>query len=290
MRTRLALAAALLACSAGKPYVTRGEPVVTFAGKVEMGPAVLGTMDLEALARRKFEAVPPGGERARFEGLALSPLLGDTLELAREADTAVFHGDSGRAAAVPLVSIRQLKPVLADKVDGAEITTWRPGAAPLQLAWPNLDAPGIDSDPRMRWWWVGGVRKVELVSWIATYGKALRVPPGASDAARLGADVLANSCLGCHRLRGVGGTRGPELSAGLVKADTTALSARLRVHLQRVSGVASAPEVTPAAVGQVVAFLRAVELAARAEEEFKEPEKIEAPMAMPDGGVQGPPR
>ena len=290
MRTRLALAVALLACSGGRPFVTRGAPVVTFDGKVEKGPAVLGTADLQSLARRGFDALPPGGERARFEGLALSPLLGDTLELGHEADTAVFHGEGGRAVAVPLVSIRQLKPVLADKADGVAIAAWRRGAAPLQLAWPNLGAPGIDTDPRVRWWWLGGVQRVEIVSWIATYGRALRVPPGASDAARLGADVIDTSCLGCHRLRGVGGTRGPELTAALVKGEPSALAPRLRVHLQHASGEASAPEITPAAAGQVVAFLRAVELAVHAEDEVKEQEKIEVPPAFPDGGAGGMPR
>jgi mono/diheme cytochrome c family protein len=285
MRTRLALAAALLACGGGKPFVTRGEPVVTFEGKVEKGPAVIGATDLESLARRGFEALPPDGERARFEGLALAPLLGDRLELARDADTVVFHGQGGRAAAVPLVSIRQLKPVLADKADGAAIAAWRSEAAPLQLAWPNLGAPGIDTDPRVRWWWVGGVRRVEVVSWIATYGRVLRVPPGASDGARLGAGVLATSCLACHRLRGLGGTRGPELAAGLVAGDTQALANRLRPHLQQASGLASAPELTPVEVGQVVAFLRTVELAARSEDEVKEPEKVEPPPALPHAGV-----
>jgi hypothetical protein len=288
MRTRLALAAALLACSGGKPYVTRGEPVVTFEGKVEKGPAILGLTDVEVLPRRKFEALPPGKARASFEGLALAPLLGDTLELAHDADTAVFRGEGGRAAVVPLVSIRQLRPVLADKVDGAAVAVWRPEAAPLQLAWPDLEAPGIETDPRVRWWWVGGVRKVELVNWLASYGKALRVPPGATDAARLGADVIATSCLSCHRLRGVGGTRGPELTAGLVRGDAGALASRLRLHLQRASGVASAPELAPASVGQVVAFLRAVELAPRPEDEAKEPENPEPPAPLPEPGVQGP--
>jgi hypothetical protein len=287
MRTRLLLAAALLACSSARPYVTRGAPVVTFEGKVEAGPAVLGVVDLEALPRRAFEAVPPGGVRVRFEGLSLAPLLGDTLELGREADTAVFHGEGGRAAAVPLVTIKQLKPVLADKVAGASIAGWRREAAPLQLAWPNLDAPGIDSDPRLRWWWVGGVRRVELVSWVATYGKALRVPPGASDAARLGAEVLATSCLGCHRLRGVGGTRGPVLTSALVAGEARAVARRLRAHLQRTSDVASAPELTPTAVGQAIAFLHAVELAAQPEDEIKEPEPIELPPSVPDAGVPG---
>lgn len=281
MRTRVALAAALLACAGGRPFVTRGTPVVTFEGKVEHGPAVLGKTDLESLARRAFAAVPPGATRARFEGLALAPLLGDTLELARDADTAVFHGEGGRVAAVPLVSIRQLRPVLADRVDGADTGAWRRGAAPLQLAWPNLDAPGIDSDPRLRWWWVGGVERVELVSWLATYGKALGVPPGADDAARLGADVLATSCLGCHRVRGAGGTRGPELTQALVRGGPQGLATRLRDHLRVVSGTPSAPAVTPLAAGQVSAFLDVAALAGREEDELKEPEQPEAPPAVP---------
>ena len=281
MRTRLLLATSLLACSSARPFPTRGQPVVSFEGKVERGPHVVGAEDLKTLPRRAFPATTPsGGAPARFEGISVASFLADRVELKREADLAIFRGEGGMAAAVPLVSIRQLKPVLADTVDGAPVTGWRKEAAPLQLAWPLQEWPGLESDPRLRWWWVGAVTKVELASWTATYGKALRVPPGASDAARLGADVLATSCMSCHRVRDMGGTKGPELTtavAGEPKAFTTAM----RDHLRSASGQASAPETPPAAAGQVLAFLRAIELAARPDDEVKEPERPEAPPAVP---------
>ena len=275
------MAAALLACAGARPFPTHGEPVVTFEGRLERSPAVVGAEDLRALPRRTFEAAPPAGAPARFAGLALAPLLADSLSLTRDADTAVFHGEGGRVAAVPLSAVRRLKPVLADEVDGAAVAAWRREAAPLVLAWPAREAPGIESDPRYRWWWVGGVRRVELLSWRASYGKALRVPPGAPDAARLGADVLGASCLACHRLRGAGGTRGPELTAALVRGDLGPLASRLRGHLRQVSGAADAPELTPAQLGLAAAFLRAVELAAPPEEEIQESELPEAPPAVP---------
>ena len=287
MRTRLLLAASLLACSSARQFPTRGEPVVSFEGKVERGPHVVGTDDLKTLTRRAFKATTPsGGAPVRFEGLSIAPFLGDRIELKHEADLALFRGEGGMVAAVPLTSVRQLKPVLADTVDGAPVSGWRKEAAPLQLAWPVEEWPGIESDPRLRWWWVGAVTKVELVSWNATYGKALRVPPGASDVARLGADVLGTSCMGCHRVRGAGGTRGPELTAALAP-EPTAFATALRDHLRRASGQSSAPETTPAAAGQVLAFLRAIELAARPEDEVKEPERPEAPPAKPGYGPRG---
>ncbi len=281
MRTRLLLATSLLACSTPRPFPTRGEPVVSFEGKVEAGPHRIGAEDLKALPRRAFAATAPaGGAPARFEGMAIASFLADKIELKRDADLAIFRGEGGRAAAVPLTAIRQLKPVLADTVDGAPISGWRKEASPLQLAWPVQEWPGIDSDPRLRWWWVGAVTKVELASWSATYGKALRVPPGASDAARLGADVLATSCMSCHRVRDMGGTKGPELTVA-VAGEPKSFATAMRDHLRTASGHASAPETPPAAAGQVLAFLRAVELAARPEDEVKEPERPEAPPANP---------
>jgi hypothetical protein len=280
MRTWLLLAASLLACSSARPFPTRGQPVVSFEGKVEKGPHVVGVDDLKTLPRRAFLATAPfGGPPARFEGMSIASFLADAIELKHEADLAIFRGEGGRTAAVPLAAIRQLKPVLADTVDGGPVSGWRKEAAPLQLAWPLQEWPGIESDPRLRWWWVGAVTKVELASFAESYGKALRVPPGASDAARLGADVLATSCMACHRLRDTGGTKGPELTAALA-GEPKAFATAMREHLRSASGQASAPEIPPAAAGQVLAFLRAVELAARPEDEVKE-ERPDLPPAVP---------
>src|ERR1700674_5832574 len=135
MRTRLLLAVLLLRCSGARQFPTRGEPVVTFEGKVERGPHVVGADDLKTLTRRAFKAATPsGGAPVRFEGLSIAPFLGDRIELKREADLALFRGEGGMVAAVPLTSVRQLKPVLADTVDGAPVSGWRKEAAPLQLA------------------------------------------------------------------------------------------------------------------------------------------------------------
>jgi mono/diheme cytochrome c family protein len=287
MRTRLVVVVALLACAAPRARTPSGEEVFSIAGRVEGGTSRFGLDDLPRLPRRSFDAVPPQtGARARFEGVALATVLAEVVEPARDADLAVVHGKGGLVVAVPLVSIRGLKPVLADRVDGAPAAGWRADAAPLVLAWPNLDNPGLDTDPRLRWWWVPGVTKVELASWAATYGRALRVPPGATDEARLGAEVLSASCLGCHRVRNVGGTRGPALDASRLASDGPALAGRLREHLRRTSGFETAPEVAPAQAANVAAFLRAVELAGpQREDEVKEP--VTPPAARPGGPPRG---
>jgi hypothetical protein len=269
MRKRVLLAAALVACAGPRPRAPRGEVVVTFEGNIEHGPYRFGEGDLPDLPRRGFKASSPlTGEDAKFEGLSVAAIIADEMEIAPGVDTAVFFGQYGYAAPVSIAALRQLRPVLADKVNGAPVGDWSKGSAPLQLAWPNVDQPGIDSDPRMRWWWVGGVRKVELRSWIATYGRALRVPQGSSDEARLGAEVVSVSCITCHKVRGVGGTRGPELRSGAVRGDARAFSEAMREHLSKSSGMAAAPETSVASAGQIAAFLRAIELAgARPEEE-----------------------
>jgi mono/diheme cytochrome c family protein len=280
MRTRLVLAAALLACAGSRPRPAAGELVFQVSGRVEHGPHKFGKDDLPKLTRRGFEAVAPQtGEKAKFEGVALADLLSREVEVMRDADVALVHGRGGIAVIVPLAAIRQLRPVLADKVDGEATRAWRADAGTLLLSWPNREQPGIDTDPRMRWWWVPGVIKVELVDWIPTYGRALRVPPGAGDEARLGADVLQGSCLNCHKLRGVGGTRGPELKDELVVKDPAAFRTLLADHLAKVSGLASAPETTPGQARSVAAFLRAVEIAGagRPDEEIKEKPPLPPP-------------
>ncbi|HEX9290367.1 MAG TPA: c-type cytochrome [Anaeromyxobacteraceae bacterium] len=285
MRTRVLFAAALVACSGARSRTPRGEPVLSFEGKVEHGPYGFGKDDLPRLPRRGFKAVAPmTGKSASFEGVAVAPILADVVEVRKDADTAIFHGRGGYAVPVPVSALRQIKPVLADKVDGIAVGEWREGAAPLQLAWPNVDQPGIESDPRARWWWVGGVTKVEMQSWVGTYGKALRVPPGASDDARLGADAISVSCIGCHRVRGVGGTRGPELKDGGAR-DPQAFAAMLRDHLGRTSGM-DVPETSPAAARQIAAFLRALEIAGTRPEEEIQPPEPPPPLPPPVPGVR----
>ena len=281
---RVLTVAVLVACSGPQPRPPKGEVAVSFEGRVENGPFRFGKDDLARLPRHGFKAVSPfTGKEAKFEGLAVTAILADVLELAKGGDTAVFHGQGGYAAPVPIAALRQLRPVLADKVDGVSVGEWRRDAAPLQLAWPNVEQPGIDSDPRMRWWWVPGVRKGEIQNWIATYGRALRVPQGSSDEARLGAEAISVSCIGCHMVRGVGGTRGPELKNAAVRRDPRAFTARMREHLAKASGMKSAPETSSVAARQIAAFFHAVDLAGtRPEEEVQPPELPALPPPVPD--------
>jgi hypothetical protein len=261
MRNRLLALVVLAACAGPRPKPPRGEVVFSVVGRVEEGPYRFGRDDLPHLPKRAFRAVAPGSSAAvRFEGVAIHVLLLDAVDVRPDADAVVFHGKDGYRAAVPLSVLRQLEPVLAYQVGDGSAGAWRPEAAPLVLAWPNVDAPGIDSDPRMRGWWVPGVTTVELVSWIPTYGRALVVPRGASADARLGAGAVATECMTCHRVRGVGGTRGRELTGRATGRDLEAFAVSLRAH-EKVVGKASAPDVAPATARQIDAFLRAADLA-----------------------------
>jgi hypothetical protein len=285
MRTRVLLAAALVACAGPRPRVPRGEVVVSFEGAVEHGPFRFGKDDLPGLPQRGFKAVSPlTGKEASFEGLSVAAVIADEMELSPGVDTAIFHGRDGYAAPVPIAALRQLRPVLAYRVNDAPVGEWSKEAAPLQLAWPNVDQPGIDSDPRMRWWWVGGVERVELRSWVATYGKALRVPQGSSDEARLGAEAISLSCIACHKVRGVGGTRGPELRSQAVQGDRGAFSETIRKHLSSVSGMDSAPETSGASARQIAAFLQVIDLPGGRPEEDTPPEQPPAAPRAPRAG------
>ncbi|HTP29360.1 MAG TPA: hypothetical protein VMK12_27310 [Anaeromyxobacteraceae bacterium] len=211
----------------------------------------------------------------------MAALLDDQVDVAKDADTAIFHARDGYAVPVPLIVLRQLKPVLADKVNGVPVRDWSEQAAPLQLAWPNLDQPGIDSDPRQRWWWVGSVTRVELQNWLATYGKALHVPAGAGNEALMGAQAVVVSCIACHRVRGLGGTVGPELKGSTVRRDRRWFLAKMQGHLPKVGAMFSATEVSSGTVHQIEAFLRGADLPAPEEE---------APLPAPEPGVPPLPR
>lgn len=283
MRTRVLLAAVFIACAGPRPRTPRGEVVVSFEGKIEYGPYRFGKDDLPALPRRSFKAMSPAsGKEAAFDGLVVSTILSDEMELGKGVDIAIFHGQDGYAIPVPIAALRQLRPILADKVNGAPVAGWDKASAPLQLAWPNVDQPGIDSDPRMRWWWVGGVKRVEMQSWVATYGRALRVPQGSSDEARLGAESISVSCVACHKVRGVGGTRGPELRAGAMHGDQ-AFADSMREHLSKTSGGGAAPETSGVVARQIAAFLRAVDLAGSRPDEEPPLEQPPLPPRTPGG-------
>ncbi len=264
MRKRLPLVALLLACAAPRPQPPRGAEVFRVDGDVENAPFVFGRDDLPLLERRSFESARPTATRKveRFEGAAVDAVLGEhTMAVRREADTAVVHGEGGVRVPVPLPLLRQLHPVLADHVDGEP--TRSTGAGPsLLLAWPDRDHPGIETDPRLRWWWVSGVQRIELRSWIATYGRALRVPAGAPDAARHGADIIAAQCIGCHAVRGTGGARGPSLTDREGPLDRLRDHApQLADHLRVVGRSTAAPTLTSSMAADVATFLAAVQVA-----------------------------
>jgi hypothetical protein len=269
MRTRfagplLAGLAALAACSAPRPKATgsASDEVFAVTGKVAGGAARFAPGDLGALPRREFRASDPRqGEERRFSGVAVAKLLDEGFEVERGADVAVFHARDGYQIAIPIAVLRQHRPVLADRIDGVPVAEARPGAGPLVLAWPNVEQPGLTHDPRARWWWVDGVTSLEVSSWMGAYGRALRVPSGASDEARSGSGEFANSCMPCHQIRGVGGSRGPDLSEKLSEPGSTErLEARVREHEKRAFGKGVA-ELSPQTIRHIGSFLRVVALA-----------------------------
>ena len=208
---------ALLGCSgAPRPRLPPGEAALTIEGRLEDGPLDLRASDLRALPHRAFRAREPvTGREALFEGVSVAELLADAVRPKRGVDTLVVRGRDGREAMVTRTRLKDLRPVLADRADGKPIGEWaREAGAALEgplLAWPNLDQPGLALDPRAPSWWVSGVSTLTVESWVSSFGKALALPPSASDEARRGQARFADHCLPCHRLRGAGGTRAPAI-------------------------------------------------------------------------------
>ncbi len=202
----VALAAAACASKLLLPRKAQGQPVLEVRGAIEEGPHSLGQADLDKLPRLKVRGTDPRtGESAEWEGPSVAVLVSDRVELKKGADTAVFRTADGAAIPVPLTVIRTLRPVLADHAGGVRL------ASPV-VAWPTEAQRGLATDPRATAWWARDVVAFEIASWQRTYAPALAEPEGASDAARRGADVFVESCIGCHKVRGAGGTKGPDLS------------------------------------------------------------------------------
>jgi len=295
MRTLLvALAAGLVACAPVRgPKPPEGEISLSVEGKVKGGPLYLTRAQAERLPRRSFRAREPvSGREVRFEGVSLADLLQGEARPEKRADVAVVRTRGGTAVAIPLVRILELKPVLADRADGKPVADWAreatvSGEAWL-LAWPNLDQPGLDFDPRARWWWAAGVSKVVLESWLATYGKALRVPAGAPDEARRGAEEAELHCMPCHPLRGAGGERGPDLAGVLNGRAPAAFAAAIRPHAL-ARGLPSGPE-GEAALDRIASFLRSLQASnpASADEPGEPEEPTEPPPGRPSAAM--PPR
>lgn len=261
MRRLLAAALALASCGGVKLRPPAPGDVVAIAGRVEGGPFGLSREQLAALPRRSVRGVEPrAGREASFSGVDLAPFLGEKLPLKPGADVVVFHGRGGYRAAVPLNAIRQTRPVLASEADGAPLDRWEPGAGPLLLAWPDAEAPGLDTDPRQRWFWVRGVTVIEVAVRQELLGRALRAPVGTGSDARHGSDTFGSQCIHCHRLRNRGGEVGPDLTAYMGRSDEPRLAQALKGHLAAKSGMPGAPDPGPQEVRELAAFLRSVAL------------------------------
>ncbi len=264
MRTRLvpiAAALALAACGGGPrlPRQPTGETLLAVRGLVKGGPYLLGRKDLEALPRARLRGIDPHtGREAEYEGVSLSKVVTDRLDLKKGADVLVVRTSDHEAVPVTLWVVRQFRPVLAYSMDGAPLPK-------LVLAWPNVEQSGLWTDPRAIDWWAQDVVALELADWEKTYGRALRLPPGAPDDARLGAEQYGYRCISCHRVRGVGGERGPELTLAAAKLSPDAFARAVQAHRlwpQARPEAAPAPEV----VARVDAFLRIVAAVAPTEE------------------------
>lgn len=247
------LLAALSACSSRErlPRSAQGTAVIEVRGAVKGGPHALGREDLARLPRLDVRGIDPRtGRAAAWSGTSLVALVSERVELRRGADTVVVRTGDRAAIPIPLGVIRQLRPVLADRRDGVPIS-------PAEVVWPTAEQPGLDTDPRASTWWARDVVVLEIVDWQRTFGPALAPPDGAVDAARRGAGVYAESCISCHRMRGQGGERGPDLSTIGARLERNAFAALLPAHpgwKDRRTRDASAEQTS----AEVWAFLRAV--------------------------------
>jgi mono/diheme cytochrome c family protein len=214
------------ACSGGPrlPKAAQGTPLIEVRGAVKDGPFALGRADLERLPRREVHGVDPAtGRAAVWQGSSVAELVSGRVEVSKGADVAVVRTADRAAIPIPLIVIRQLRPVLADRADGARLPS-------TVLAWPTLEQRGLETDPRAGLWWARDVIAFEVVDWQRTFGAALATPDGASDDARRGSGWFGERCISCHRMRGVGGERGPELTTVASRIRRAPFSALLEKH------------------------------------------------------------
>lgn len=253
MRTFGILLLAFAAACSSKPRLPaapHGAPVVEVRGALRGGPHALGRADLEQLPRLKVVGQEPrSGTMAVWEGTSVATLVSERVQLQKGADTAIVRTADRAAIPVPLTMIRQLKPVLADHADGVRL-----GAS--VLAWPTDHQRGLATDPRSATWWARDVVAFEIVEWQRTFGPALEAPEGSVDRARVGASLYGDSCIACHRMRGVGGERGPDLTTVASRLGPAAFAALLPSHPGwRERGIT---EIGPEATTALWSFLTAV--------------------------------
>ena len=258
-RSVLVIAAVLVAGCARPQYrAPNAEVALTVEGRVRGAPIELDAGAMRKMEQRTLRVRDPWtGAEGAFEGTSLDALIRE-LDPRRGVDLVVVHGQGGYTVAIPLPAIRQHGPILAERAAGRPLAeALGEDAGRLALVWPNVQAPGFDEDPRTRWWWPRGVTRIELVPWFETYGRALSVPAGSSDQARRGADAFATSCIHCHQLRGAGGKRGPDLSAGVPAEDGARFAEAVRAHDTRVPGL-NGVNMTRGRLPEITAFLTAV--------------------------------
>jgi hypothetical protein len=248
----LLLAAAGCSRGPGLPKEARGDDALELSGAVQEGPFFLGPAELAKLPQRSVRGVDPEtGRTAVWQGTALHEVF-ERVKLRRGADTVVVRTTDGEAIPVPIWKLLEMRPVLADRADGTALPD-------RVLAWPNVEQPGLETDPRSREWWARRISKLEVHDWERSFGRALRPPPGASDDARLGAGQFGLRCVACHQLRGMGGTKGPELTRAGDRLDSGRFSAAVQKHPHFAGDAARGSDAPPdQVVGQVWAFLRAV--------------------------------
>lgn len=248
----LVAAAAGCARGPGLPKSARSEAALELGGAVEGGPYYLEPSQLAEVSQRTVRGVDPQtGRAATWQGAAVHELL-ERVKLKRGADTLVVRTTDGEAIPVPIWKLMEMRPVLADRADGTALPD-------RVLAWPNVEQPGLETDPRSRAWWARKISKLEIQDWERSFGRALRPPVGADDEARLGAGQFGLRCVACHRLRGVGGTKGPELTRAGDRLDATRFAIAVEKH-PHLSADAARHADAPGTqvVDQVWAFLRAV--------------------------------
>jgi hypothetical protein len=216
----------LVACSGGSrlPTTAHGEKVLEVRGAIKGAPFALGRADLEKLPRRAVRGVEPAtGRSATWEGVSIAAIVSERVELPKGADTVVVRTADRAAIPIPLTLVRQWSPVLADRADGVRLPS------PV-LAWPTLEQRGLPTDPRAHGWWAQDVVALEIVDWQKAFAGALAAPDGAPDAARRGAGWYGDRCIQCHRMRGAGGERGPDLTTVAARLQTGPFAALLEHH------------------------------------------------------------
>ena len=246
----------LAACSgsgAHLPKTAQGSAVIEIRGAVKNGPFSLGRADLEKLPQVTVRGVDPtSGTEAVWEGVPVAALVA-RVELGRGADTVIVRTADGAAIPIPLTVVRQFRPTLADRANGTRLAT-------RVLAWPTLEQRGIETDPRHVTWWARNIVALELADWQRTYGVALATPEGAPDAARRGSTWYAERCVTCHKMRGVGGTRGPDLTTVAARLGQAPFETLLDKH-PGWAAVTAGDAPGDRGVQELWTFLRAVSVA-----------------------------